>query len=111
MPALPCLVRMLRSRSPARGHWLNRAGLVPRHAGCTSATALELSLRRTPVRALRRALIAVVLPVTMFAQARDSVEHDKTFLTRRDFLVLGVGAAATGVLSIFDDDIAIASQQ
>ena len=63
------------------------------------------------MHALRRALIALVLPVTMFAQAADTVQHDKTFLTRRDFLVLGAGAVATGVLSIFDDDIAIASQQ
>jgi membrane-associated phospholipid phosphatase len=63
------------------------------------------------VRALRRALIAVVLPVTMFAQASDSVQHDKTFLTRRDFLVLGIGAATTGIISLFDDDIAVASQQ
>jgi membrane-associated phospholipid phosphatase len=47
----------------------------------------------------------------MFAQAADTVQHDKTFLTRRDFLALGVGAVASGVLSIFDDDIAVASQQ
>jgi membrane-associated phospholipid phosphatase len=47
----------------------------------------------------------------MFAQAADTVQHDKTFLTRRDFLVLGASAVATGVLSIFDDDIAVASQQ
>lgn len=63
------------------------------------------------MRALRRALAAVVLPVTLFAQAPDSVVHDKTFLTRRDFWVLGAGMAATGVISLFDDDIAVASQQ
>lgn len=63
------------------------------------------------MRALCRASLALVLvPALALAQA-DSVVHDKTFLTRRDLVVLGVGAAATGVLSIFDDDIAVASQQ
>jgi membrane-associated phospholipid phosphatase len=63
------------------------------------------------VRALRRASIAfLLLPAVALAQA-DSVVHDKTFLTRRDFVVLGIGAAATGVISLFDDDIAVASQQ
>jgi membrane-associated phospholipid phosphatase len=45
------------------------------------------------------------------AQARDSVSHDKTFLTRRDLLIAGVAVGATGLVSIFDDDIAAASQQ
>jgi len=68
------------------------------------------------VRALRHALVAVVMPVTLFAQSSlaqtvDTTSHDKTFLTRRDLVVLGIGAAATGVLSIWDDDIAKASQQ
>ncbi|HEX6599546.1 MAG TPA: phosphatase PAP2 family protein [Gemmatimonadaceae bacterium] len=73
------------------------------------------------MRALRRASIALVLfPALALAQAvptgtsslrDDTTQHDKTFLTRRDFIVLGVGAAATGVLSLFDDDIAVASQQ
>ncbi|HEX5970368.1 MAG TPA: phosphatase PAP2 family protein [Gemmatimonadaceae bacterium] len=81
------------------------------------------------MRALRRASIALVLfpalalaqeVATVVAPPRDASTlapqvpgdtHDKTFLTRRDFIVLGVGAAATGVLSIFDDDIAVASQQ
>ncbi|HET9685102.1 MAG TPA: hypothetical protein VFP15_13440, partial [Gemmatimonadaceae bacterium] len=63
------------------------------------------------MRALRHALVAVVMPVTLFAQSSlaqtvDTTSHDKTFLTRRDFVVLGIGAAATGVLSIWDDDIA-----
>lgn len=59
---------------------------------------------RIDVASLRRDLISVSPP-------RDSVVHDKTFLTRRDFLVLGAGAVATGVLSIWDDDIAKWSQQ
>jgi membrane-associated phospholipid phosphatase len=63
------------------------------------------------VRALCRAVIMLVLPVTMLAQGAGSTEHDKTFLTRRDLWVLGAGAAVTGVVSLFDDDIAVASQQ
>jgi len=72
------------------------------------------------VRALCRASLALaLLPALAFAQSvpngtsptRDDAAHDKTFLTRRDFVVLGVAAAATGITSIFDDDIAIASQQ
>lgn len=63
------------------------------------------------MRALRRASLALILLPTVALCQADSVAHDKTFLTRRDFLVLGIGAAATGVLSIYDDDIAVASQQ
>ena len=72
------------------------------------------------MRALCRASLALVLvPALALGQQvptgasplRDDTQRDKTFLTRRDFIVLGVGAAATGVLSIFDDDIAVASQQ
>jgi len=63
------------------------------------------------VRAFSRALLTLVLPATALAQTADTVTHDKTFLTRRDFVVLGVGAAATGLLSIWDDDIAKWSQQ
>lgn len=67
------------------------------------------------MRALCRASLAFVLvPALALGQQAPTGaagQHDKTFLTRRDFLVLGVGAAATGVLSLFDDDIAVASQQ
>jgi membrane-associated phospholipid phosphatase len=45
------------------------------------------------------------------AQMRDTTRHDKTFLTRRDLLISGIGLAATGLVSIYDDDIALASQQ
>ena len=58
------------------------------------------------MRALCRASLAFVLvpALALGQQALTSAtgQHDKTFLTRRDFLVLGVGAAATGVLSLFD---------
>ena len=63
------------------------------------------------MRASCRAFLALMLPVAAIAQQADTAHHDKTFLTRRDLLVLGAGAGATGVLSIFDDDIAQASQQ
>jgi membrane-associated phospholipid phosphatase len=63
------------------------------------------------VRAFVRALLILVLPATALAQTVDTVTHDKTFLTRKDFVVLGAGALATGILSIWDDDIARASQQ
>jgi membrane-associated phospholipid phosphatase len=64
------------------------------------------------VRALHSAILSVALAAsTVAAQTSDSSSHDKTFLTRRDLLMGGVAIAATGVLSIFDDDIAKASQQ
>lgn len=73
------------------------------------------------MRATGRALLVLVLvpalalgqqlPTDATPQRDDTGQHDKTFLTRRDFVVLGVGAAATGILSLFDDDIAVASQQ
>jgi membrane-associated phospholipid phosphatase len=47
---------------------------------------------------------------TAGAQAADTTRHDKTFLTRRDLLLAGLAVGATGVLSIYDDDIARASQ-
>jgi membrane-associated phospholipid phosphatase len=47
---------------------------------------------------------------TAGAQAADTSRHDKTFLTRRDLLLAGLAVGATGVLSIYDDDIARASQ-
>jgi membrane-associated phospholipid phosphatase len=45
------------------------------------------------------------------AQRADTAHHDKTFLTRRDLLLSGLALGATGLLSIYDDDIARASQQ
>jgi membrane-associated phospholipid phosphatase len=48
---------------------------------------------------------------TSGAQVRDTTIPDKTFLTRRDLLVSAVAIGATGLLSIYDSDIARASQQ
>src|ERR1700682_802422 len=45
------------------------------------------------------------------AQARDTTVHDKTFLTRRDLLVSGLGLGATALVTVFDHDIARASQE
>jgi membrane-associated phospholipid phosphatase len=45
------------------------------------------------------------------AQAPDSVRHDKTFLTRRDLGITAAAVGATALLTIFDDDIAQASQK
>ena len=45
------------------------------------------------------------------AQTADSSRRDKTFLTRRDLLVSGIALGATALLSRYDDDIALASQQ
>ena len=45
------------------------------------------------------------------AQVADTTRRDKTFLTRRDLLVSGVALGATALLSRYDDDIALASQQ
>ncbi len=55
------------------------------------------------------ALVSIVLigrPAT--AQSADS---SRSFLNRRDLLISGVALGATGVLSLFDDDIAQASQR
>jgi membrane-associated phospholipid phosphatase len=48
---------------------------------------------------------------SMLGQAPDSSRHDKTFLTRRDLVISGLAAGATALLSHYDDDIALASQQ
>jgi membrane-associated phospholipid phosphatase len=44
------------------------------------------------------------------AQARDTVTHDKTFLTRKDLLITGAAVGATALISVFDDDVAKSSQ-
>jgi membrane-associated phospholipid phosphatase len=59
---------------------------------------------------------AVVATLALFAstsgaQMRDTTFHDKTFLTRRDLLISAVALGATGLVSIYDNDIALASQQ
>jgi membrane-associated phospholipid phosphatase len=45
------------------------------------------------------------------AQAPDTTRRDKTFLTRRDLVISGLALGATALLSRYDDDIALASQQ
>jgi membrane-associated phospholipid phosphatase len=58
--------------------------------------------------------VAVLLALasqTMLGQAPDSSRHDKTFLTRRDLLISGLAVGATALLSRYDDDIALASQE
>jgi membrane-associated phospholipid phosphatase len=55
-------------------------------------------------------LIALVANVAG-AQASDTTHRDKTFLTRRDLAMSGVALGATALLSIYDKDIALASQQ
>jgi membrane-associated phospholipid phosphatase len=52
-----------------------------------------------------------LLASTGRAQVRDTTFHDKTFLTRRDLLVSGLALGATALVSIYDGDIARASQQ
>jgi membrane-associated phospholipid phosphatase len=53
------------------------------------------------------ALLGHVAP----AQAPDSTHGDKTFLVKRDLAITGLAAGATALVSIFDDDVALASQQ
>jgi hypothetical protein len=60
---------------------------------------------------VRVALLALVLPCAVGAQAGDTTTHDKTFLTRRDLGVGAVALGATALLSRWDTDIAKASQQ
>ena len=45
------------------------------------------------------------------AQSSNTTRRDKTFLTRRDLVISGIALGATGLVSIFDDDIALASRQ
>jgi len=63
-----------------------------------------------PAVRLVLALLLVALPLR--AQVADSLPRgSKTFLTRRDLAIAGVAFGATALLSIWDDDIAIASQK
>jgi hypothetical protein len=64
-------------------------------------------VRSFPVAVVSLALLATAAG----AQVRDTTHRDKTFLTRRDLVWSGLALGATGLLSIYDDDIARASQQ
>lgn len=56
-------------------------------------------------------LTALLVAQTLGAQAADSTSHgDKTFLTTRDLGIAGVALGATALLSIWDPNIAKASQ-
>ncbi|MEO8624492.1 MAG: phosphatase PAP2 family protein [bacterium] len=64
---------------------------------------------------MRRFALAVLslalLPQPAAAQRIDTTGVNKTFFTRRDLVYTGVAAAATGALSVFDPQIARASQR
>ena len=69
---------------------------------------------------LREYFVRQYVSVTLFlallahpalAQRADTSGASKTFLNRRDFVLAGAALAATGVLSRFDPDIALASQR
>ena len=56
-------------------------------------------------------VLLALVAVPAGAQTSDTTGRDKTFLTRRDLLTSGIALGATVLLSRFDDDIALASQQ
>ena len=62
--------------------------------------------------AVRVVLVLLLLVRPLGAQSADTVSQgDKTFLTKRDLAISGIAFGATALLSIWDDDIAIASQK
>jgi membrane-associated phospholipid phosphatase len=64
------------------------------------------------VRSFRVAVASLALLANVAdAQIADTARGDKTFLTKRDLLWTGLAVGATGLVSIFDDDIARASQR
>jgi membrane-associated phospholipid phosphatase len=64
------------------------------------------------VRPLRTLVLLVAFTAELAsAQGADTSSRDKTFLTRRDLTTSGIALGAVALLSIYDDDIAIASQQ
>lgn len=60
-----------------------------------------------------RSSVAVVLSLVLLGHtaAAQVAQPDKTFLVRRDIAIAGVALGATALLSLWDDDIALASQQ
>lgn len=56
-------------------------------------------------------VLLALLSQSALGQAPDSSRGDKTFLTRRDLLVTGLAVGATALVSIYDDDIALASRE
>ncbi|MEP6618773.1 MAG: phosphatase PAP2 family protein [bacterium] len=61
-----------------------------------------------PILAIGLGLSLLTRPC--FGQASDT-SQDKTFLTRRDLLVAGLGLGVTGIVAHYDKDIARASQE
>ena len=62
--------------------------------------------------AVRVVLFLLLLVRPIAAQSADTTSQgDKTFLTKRDLAISGIAFGATALLSIWDDDIAIASQK
>jgi len=62
--------------------------------------------------AVRLALVLLLLVRPLGAQSADTTSQgDKTFLTKRDLAISGIAFGATALLSLWDDDIAIASQK
>ena len=62
--------------------------------------------------AVRLVVILLLAGAPLGAQVIDTTSRgDKTFLTRRDLAVAGVALGATALLSTWDDDIALASQE
>jgi membrane-associated phospholipid phosphatase len=63
------------------------------------------------IASLTALLSALIAAQTLGAQAVDSTSHvDKTFLTRRDLGIAGAALGATAFLSIWDPNVAQASQ-
>jgi membrane-associated phospholipid phosphatase len=64
------------------------------------------------LRPFRTLVVLVALTAEVAsAQGADTSGRDKTFLTRRDLLTSGIAVGVTALLSRYDDDIALASQQ
>jgi membrane-associated phospholipid phosphatase len=86
-----------------------------RHDDCivqlAFTTETEYSVHVARIASLTALLAALAAAQTLGAQVADSTSHGtKTFLTRRDLGIAGVALGATALLSVWDPDIAQASQ-
>src|ERR1700738_558859 len=83
---------------------------MARHRQCTSARHHHVGAHL--VRASSAALLffALACPAWHGAQAQPT-SPDKTFLTRGDLGIAALALGATAAISLFDDDIAVASQR
>jgi membrane-associated phospholipid phosphatase len=81
-------------------------------AGAYAGHIMILPSRSPFLRSLGAVAVLLALVAGLAgAQAPDTLGRDKTFLTRRDLLYSGIALGATVLLSRYDDDIALASQQ